>query len=287
MSHPKILVLGSTGSIGRAVSEALIKHNVPFRAGVHDVAKATFLSSHKNVEVVEVELDKLETVSKALEGIEKLFLLSPPGRTGTSYTILEEAKKHHVKHIVKLSALGAEVEDPTKFEWAYEHRLVEEAIVKAGIALTSLRPSSFFSNLFHDAHTIKTQSAVYKNLGSAKLNWIAPSDIGEVAAIALTNPGHEGKYYHITGPENYSWSQVVQLFNDLGKHVNLIPITDEQFKESLKKFLPPQSVEPYLNMFSYFKNGGYDAHYDDLEKVTGSKGKHLKDFIKENIQAFQ
>jgi uncharacterized protein YbjT (DUF2867 family) len=287
MSHPKILVLGATGNIGKAVAEALIKRNVPFRAGVHDVAKAEFLTSHKNIEVVQVDLYKVESVAKALDGIEKVFLMTPPGGTLASYPIIEEAKKHHVKHIVKLSALGAEVEDPTKFVWAHEHRLVEEAIVKAGIAITSLRPSSFFSNVFQDAHLIKTKSVIYKSLGSAKVNWIANSDIGEVAATALTTPGHEGKYYSITGPENYDWNQVVQIFRDAGKHVDLVPITDEQFKESSKAFLPPQAVEPYSNLYQYLKNGGYNVHSDDLEKVTGSKGRRLEDFIKENIQAFK
>jgi len=286
-THPTILVFGSTGSIGKEVAAALAKKNVPFRAAVHKIEKADEVKKlGNNIEVVEVDIKNAESLDKALKGIEKVFFMTPPLATLYGEGMADALKRNGVKYAVKLSALGSE-ETGGKFIWAEEHRQVEDYIKKLGIHLTSIRPSSFFSNLWHDIPTVKNQSALFKALGDSKMNHIDTKDIGEVCAVCLTQSGHEGKIYNITGPDTLSWNELAKIYSEeLGKTVNYVPITDEQLREQAKKYFPEHAIDGYSNMFTYFRNGGYDRHYDDGEKVLGRPLNHVRPFIREIKHAF-
>jgi len=283
MAQPfKILVFGSTGAIGKELSLALIHRKVHFRAAVHTLSKADFLLQHKElVDIVEVDVTKPESIDKALDGIQKIFLLTAPGFTFASQSIIDAAKRHKVEHIVKLSAYGAHEEDKSKFFWAYEHRLSEESIVKEGIPLTSLRPTSFFTNIFRDAHNIKSQNSIYKLHGNAKMNWISNQDIAEAAVIILLDNGksHYGKYYSITGPDTLSFYEIADQFTaELGHKINYVVIDEEQLKKFSSAYLPETAISGYVNMNIYFRNGGYDVQNGDLERIIGKKGKTSEGF---------
>jgi len=285
---PKILVFGSTGTVGSEVVKALNRHNVPIRAAVHNVDKAGAIKSgHAHNEVVQIEIYNPDSIAKALEGIEKVFLLTPPGQTSAGYGIVDAIKKNgHIKQIVKLSALGSE-EPGDAFVWAKEHATLEEAIHKAGIPLTSLRPSSFHSNAWQDVPTIKSQGVIYKALGDTPINMISNVDIGEVAAIALTQPGHDGKIYNLTGPDTMNQTEYAKLLSEvLGKEIKYHPMSEDDNRKAAAGFLPPQAIDAWVNMYQYFKNGGYNRSYPDLEKILGRKGKTIRSFLEENKAGF-
>jgi len=291
-AHPKILVTGATGSVGSCVAAALIEKGVPFRAGVHNLAKATNsppFNTNKAKDLVdfaEMELYNPATIEKAFHGIEKVFLLTPPGQTHTSYPLIEAAKKAGVKYIVKLSALG--VDEPEQFTWAADHLAVEEAIHKAGIALTSLRPSYFFSNVFAYVPTIKAQNMIAVGLQDARLNTIDNRDIGEAAVVCLTHAGHEGKTYYLTGPDTLNHWEMADLFSEvLGKPITYVPLDDKQLRDVAKTFLPEQAIDGFANMFLYFRNGGYNRTFPHLEQLLGHKGRHFKPYLQENAAAFK
>jgi len=281
----KILVFGATGTVGHEVAKALNGLGVKFRAAVRP-AKLEQIKALQHAEPVEVDLYNPETIAKALVGIEQVFLMTPPGQTFLTKTIAEEAKKAGVKHIVKLSALGAENTDPNAFIWAHEHAVFEQTIKDLGIPLTSLRPSAFFAGLFSDAPQVK-QGTVARAFGSAKLNFVSTQDIADVAAIALTQPGHEGKVYYLTGPENLSGEELAVIFSQvLGKTIKFTDLSDAQLRQIAATFLPAQAIDAFSNMFLYFRNGGYDKKFDDIHKVTGHQPRNVKAWIEENKAAF-
>lgn len=193
-----------------------------------------------------------------------------------------------MKHIVKLASLGSENRDI--FIWGNEHVVAEELLKEAGVAVTSLRPALFYSNfLLQDTEAIKNDKKIYKAVGEAKLNFIYPGDIAAAAVVALTTPGHENKDYYLTGPDTLTMHQVAELFSaELGETVTYQPMDDETLRKIAATFLPNQeAVEAYSNLFWYFRSGYYNVQHEDLEKLTGSKGKSLKEFIRENIGAFK
>lgn len=193
-----------------------------------------------------------------------------------------------VKHVVKLAALGCE--NPDKFTWAKEHVQSDEMLKQAGASVTSLRPSSFYSNfLLYDTTTIKQYKKIFKAVADVPMNLIYQGDIATVAVIALLNPGHENKDYYLTGPDILTHKQVAELFSaELGETIEYIPLDDATLRENAKMFLPTQElVDGYSNMYQYFRDGYYNVLHKDLETLTGYKGKTLKDWIHENAAAFK
>jgi len=242
----------------------------------------------KNIEVVEADVYKPDTVAAAVKGASKVFLMSPPGHApGPDKIIADKCKEAGVKHIVKLSALGGEAGD--KFLWARDHVTAENYIKDKGIALTALRPSSFYSNLFFDAGSIKSSNMIYKACGDSKMNWISTEDIGECAAICLTTDGHEGKVYNLTGPDTLHWEEVTQALGDaLGRKLTLVKISDEDLRKAAASFLPgPEAVNAFSNMWGYFREGGYDKQFKDAETLLGRKPEGLKSWVQRNTAAFK
>jgi len=287
-SSPKILVFGATGNIGREVCAELAKRNTPFRAAVHKIEKAESIKKlGQNIDVVEVDIYNPDSLEKALNGIEKVFFMSPPGQTSSYKSMSAACKKAGVKHAVKLSALGSE-ETGGKFVWAEEHCVAEKHLNSDGIAVTSIRPSAFFSNIYMDQKTIKNSSTFYKAMEQKRMNFIDNRDIGEAVAVCLTTNGHEGKIYNLTGPDTINFDDLAKIFSDkLGKEVKYVSVSDAQLRETVKAFLPSQeAIDGMSNMWTYFRNGGYDRSCDDGEKLLGRKLRDISTYIQENKLAF-
>ena len=111
-----------------------------------------------HVEVVKFDYTNQELIQSALSGVQTLFLLTPfvPDQVAMAKTLVAEAKKSEVDHIVKLSVLGADSAQAIQTgKW---HKQAEEAIIASKIPYTFLRPNSFAENYIHYfGATIKTE----------------------------------------------------------------------------------------------------------------------------------
>src|SRR4028119_592996 len=199
-----ILVMGATGNVGSQVVKQLADTGANVRAAVRSQRKAESLKSEK-VSLTEFDTDKPETIEAAFQGVHKVFLLTPlvPNMVELSANLVAAAKKAGVKHIIKSSGMGAEVEPGiTLTRW---HRAAEKAIEASGIAFTFVRPNGFMQNYANfNGATIKTQNTFYLPVGDGKVSYIDTRDIAAVAVAALTQDGHEGKAYEVTGLEAIS-----------------------------------------------------------------------------------
>jgi uncharacterized protein YbjT (DUF2867 family) len=118
MSKP-VLVTGATGTIGRNVAKRLSESGVSVRAGVRDGVKAR-KQFGSNIALAPLDFENEKTLSGALEGIEKVFLLPPllPNQLEVMNRFVDAAKRVGVRHIVKLSAIGVDDEaQPTAVKW--------------------------------------------------------------------------------------------------------------------------------------------------------------------------
>ena len=147
----------------------------------------------------------------ALQGVEKVFLLTPISDKQMQYTqaLVDAAKKAGVKHIVKLSVIGADAEPGIALGRSTGMR---EAIKDSGLAWTMLRPTFFMENFinYYGADP-KKDGTVYAAHGQGKACWVDGRDIGEVAAAVLTGKGHEGKTYELTGPRALGDGEVLAI----------------------------------------------------------------------------
>jgi uncharacterized protein YbjT (DUF2867 family) len=280
-----ILVLGATGTTGGEVARQLIAKGQRPRLLVRSPQKAREFEG--KAEIVEGDMDSKESVASALKGIEKLYLVSA-GVNGMDLEInaVDAAKKAGVRHVVKLSVIGADAPAMTFSKW---HARSEKHLMGSGLAWTMVRPGNFMSNALMWAETIKTQGAFYQPTGEGRWAAIDPADIAAVAVAALTGSGHEGKAYSLTGPESMNAAQyAAKLSSAIGKPVKFVDVPPEAAKDGmLKSGIPPPYVDALLDLLAAMKAGKADGVTDTVEKVTGRKPGTFDAWARRNAAAFR
>jgi uncharacterized protein YbjT (DUF2867 family) len=264
-----ILVTGATGTVGREVVAQLLVEGEKVRALTRNPSRAQL---DERVELVAGDLNQAETVAKAVEGVDRIFSLAIGPELGAQEASLAQAAKNAgVRHFVKLSGLRPGGEPRSLL--ASWHLDSERAIQNMGIAWTFVQPGAFMSNALYWTDSIKGQGKVFSNYGDGKLPYIHPHDIAAVAVRALTEPGHEGKAYPVTGPEALSISELVKILSDaVGKPIDYVPITDEVAREGMQKAgLPIFLIDAMLPFASFVRTGKGAEILPTVEQVLGRK----------------
>lgn len=265
-----ICVTGAGGTVGSEVVRQLESANTPFRAAYFSGTKAEPARA-RGINVVIIDYSRPETLRAAFQGSDTLFLLGPnaPNQTELELNAVEAAKAAGVSHIVKQSVWGAAEEE---FVLARVHRAVENAIESSGIAWTFLRPNSFMQNVVtYMGGTIKSEGAFYSSIGEAKISHVDVSDIAGVALKALTEPGHEGKAYSLSGPEALSYDDLAaELSTVLGRSIRHISLSPSDLKSGmLAAGSPEELADVLLDLDRYYREGRAARITGDIKEVTG------------------
>lgn len=205
-----VLVTGATGTVGGHVLDSLAERTDEIRAGVRDpvAAEPTVPAA---AEVVEFDFERPETWGAAVAEVEGLFLVRPPTVSGTDVAeFAEAAARVGVDHVVYLSALGAER------NVLIPHHRIEKRVVGTDAAHTLLRASFFMQN-FLEVHRVDIveHDEVFVPAGDGRTSFVDARDLGEIAAVVLTEPGHKDRAYDLTGPEALDYWEVADIFHDV------------------------------------------------------------------------
>lgn len=283
----KLLITGSTGTIGQYLIQQLKEEGVPFTALVRNVEKASQLQE-RGIHALIGDLEDKASLEKAMEGMEKLFLLSAASQRQVQQqqNAIEAAKAAGVKHIIKVSALGTSLSAPTQL--GRMHALTEAEIKKAGFAWTFLHPHSFMQNFFSNSGSIRRASAFYARHGKGKYSPVDARDIAQAAARVLTGEGHEGKTYVITGPEAVSMKDVARTLELLlDKEIRFIPISSEASREYRKSLgMPDWLAQDLAELDKQFVNGQAGEISPHFEELTGRRATSLRQFIEDHYKMF-
>lgn len=228
-----ILVTGATGSNGTEIVKRLASRNVQVRAMVRNRDRASAIAV-PNVEVVEGDFDRPATLFSALASVERAFLLTNSSERAEAQQIafINAARQSGVKHIVKLSQFGADASSTGRFQ--RYHAAVEAALRASGIAYTILRPNLFMQGLLNFRSTIATQGTFYAAASDAKVSAVDLRDIAEVAVAALTEAGHEGRIYELTGPQALTHAEMAERLSAvLGHRIAFVDILPEAMRDTL------------------------------------------------------
>jgi len=284
-----ILVLGATGNVGSQVVKELVEAGANVRAGVRSPQKAAALESDK-VSLAEFDTNKPDTFDTAFADVDKVFLITPliPNLVEVQTNLVAAAKKAGVKHIVKLSGMGAEVEPGvTMTRW---HRAVEKAIEASGMSFTFVRPNGFMQNYSNfSGQTIKAGNAFYLPMGNGKVSHIDVRDIAAVAAVALTQDGHTGKAYEVTGPAAISNAEIAEIISTVvGRKINSVDVPEDAARQEMQKLgMPDSLVEANLELYGVYKAGYAAEVTPTVEQVTGKKTISFEQFAQDFITAFK
>jgi uncharacterized protein YbjT (DUF2867 family) len=139
------------------------------------------------------------------------------------------------------------------------------------------------------AQTIKTQGAVYFPGGEGRSAPIDPQDIASVAAVALTNSGHEGRIYELTGGELLTAAEQTEILSRvLAKPIRYIDVSPSAAREGmLKSGMPPPLADAVTEVFEAMRGGEVAQITNTFETVVGRKPRTFEAWCREHAAEFR
>ena len=231
-----VLVTGATGSVGGAVARYLVQRGQPVVSAVRDAAHTSVVDG---TNAREFDFERQTGWSAALEDVDRVFLLRPPAISNVQAHLLpfiDAALEAGVQHIVFLSLQGVQ------FNTATPHHAVEKYLRQRNAPYTFLRPNFFMQNLsttYRD--DIRDRGEIFVPAARSRTAFVDTDDIGEVAARVLTEVGHLGKAYTLSGEQSLNYYSVAaQLSEELGFPVLYARPSVDEYVARLRQAGAPQ-----------------------------------------------
>ena len=278
---PKIAVTGVTGNLGGMVARLCKKNKIEVRNLARNVEKAEKLGFYN---VFRSSYDRSADTVKSLEGIEVLFMVSGsenPNRVQQHKDFIDAAKVAGVSHIIYLSFYNASKN--SVFTLGRDHYATEEYIKENGFKYTFLR-DNFYADFFVDL--CREYGEIKGPAGNGKVSAVVRSDVSEVTAKILENPGKwENQTLNMTGPEELSMAEIVKAVSEyFGKEIKYIEETMEEAYESRKIWKAEQwEYDSWVSTYTAISENEQSGISNDIEKVLGRKATSLVEYLKKIV----
>ena len=278
----KIAITGATGQLGHYVIQALLTktdaQNIV--ALVRDLNKAQHLKA-QGVELRHFDYDQTETLAPALEGIDKLLLISANEigrRTPQHQAVIQAAQQSKVPYIAYTSLLNA---DTSALGLSQEHRETETLIKESGLAYTFLRNNWYTENYLAGlSHAIES-GTLYGAANDGKISSASRIDYAEAAATVLISDAHENKIYELAGSTAFTLQDFANTISEVsGQAVQYKNLTSEQYHQALVQAgLPTGLVDVIVDADVKTQTGAMFSDSKDLEKLIGRKTTSIQEEI--------
>ncbi len=280
MNNEKILITGSLGNVGHQVVKRLKDTNADFIASDLFEDRITRVLGD-DVKSVKLDFTDKNTYDKALEGIDKMFLLRPPAISNVKKHIepfIKRAKEKGVKHIVFLSLQGVENNKITP------HYKIEKAILKHNIDYTFVRPSFYMQNLSttHKEDILKSD-IICVPAGYGKTSFIDVRDIAEVIVKTLTEDQHINKAYEITGKNYLTYYEIADIFSKvLGRNIEYTnPSVIKFFFHMRKQKVKPMFIIIMIALYSITRLHKTPPPTMGVEHILGKEPISFTQFVED------
>ncbi|WP_433544903.1 NmrA family transcriptional regulator [Streptomyces sp. CA-294286] len=263
-----VLVTAASGKTGRRVAERLAAQGVDVRAG-----------SRKG----EVRFDWEDEGSwgPALAGADAAYVtyypdLAAPGAVEAMRTFGRTAREKGVTRLVLLSGRG----EPEAVE--AESALREAWGSPAGMTVVR---AAFFAQNFSEGAMGEGVAAgeIAFPAGDKAEPWVDADDLADVVVATLTEPGHGGEVYDVTGPRLLTFAEVAaEIGRAAGREVRYAPVTVEQYASALQGFGLPEAEAHWLaNLFGTLLDGHNATTTDGVRRVLGREARDFRTFAEE------
>jgi NAD(P)H dehydrogenase (quinone) len=303
-----LAVTGATGRLGGRVAARLAKLGLKQRLIVRDPSRAPQLPG---AEVVQASAyGDAVAMKRALTGVDTLFMVSAHDRMGAVHRAAaaktsnpaydrtmqqviaaDAAEAAGVRRIIYLSFVKAAAD--AVFVLARDHFHTEEHIRKLGVPFTFLRMSLYAD---HVPDHISKDGVIRGPAGEGRAAWVTRDDLADVAVVVMTESGHEGCTYDVTGPEAITMAETAERLSDVtGRKITYQAQTPHEARTThttsgLEDFeaerraltgsgLNDYEVEVWVTHYLQIANGDLAAVSDTVPGLTGHRAQSLADFL--------
>lgn len=264
MKTAPVLILGGTGKTGKRIAQLLQEKNWPFRIGSRSGSPA-------------FDWEDPATWRPALEGISAVYLsyypdLAVPGAVDAIRTFTQLAAAGCVKRIVLLSGRGEQ-----------EAQACEEIVINAGMEWTILR-CAWFSQNFSEGYLLEPLQAGFVALpaGGVREPFIDADDIADVAVAALTEDGHAGELYELTGPRLMTFAEAVaEVAKATGQQIQYQQVSVDEYAGMLEEFgLPNEYIWLVSYLFSEVLDGRNESLTNGVQRALKRAPRDFGDYVR-------
>jgi uncharacterized protein YbjT (DUF2867 family) len=263
------LVIGGTGKSGRRILERLEKRGVPTRNGSRS-ADPPF------------DWEDSDTWAPALEGAGAAYIsyypdIAIPGAVEAITALAQTALEQGVRRLVLLSGRGEE-----------EAQRAERALRESGADWTIVR-CSWFSQNFDEGFFADQIAAGELVLPATSVPepFVDVEDIADVAALALTEDGHVGQVYELTGPRMLTFEAAVgEIATATGREIRYVPVTVEEYAAGAAELgVPPEFVEFLTYLFAEVLDGRNANVTDGVRRALGREPRDFSAYVRDAVAA--
>ena len=262
------LVLGGTGKTGRRVAERLAERGLLVRIGSRS-AEPPF------------DWEKPDTWATALDGVSAAYVsyypdLAIPGAPEAVRAFAELAARNGVRRLVLLSGRGEE-------EAQSAEQALREVGEEAGVEWTIVRCAWFMQN-FDENYILEPilSGEVALPSGNVPEPFVDAGDIADVAVAALTEDGHAGHLYELTGPRLLTMEQAVgEISRATAREIGFVPVTLEEYESVLAEAdVPPEFLSFLTYLFGTVLDGRNASLTDGVRRAVGREPKDFADYAR-------
>ncbi|GLS84448.1 SDR family oxidoreductase [Paraferrimonas haliotis] len=283
-----ILILGATGNTGAELVRQLQANNHEF----YVMARSDTAADKLNLNVDQVRIatfDDSDKLTQAMQGIRKIYVAMPahPSNEDWMVNIINAAKTASVEQVVKLSGMGAAKD--ANSEIIRTHVVTDDLLKNSGLGYTIVQPNSFFQNLYGSLGTINAMGKFFLPLANAKQSVVDIRDVAAVALTALTQDGHTGETYLLSGPQALTFSEQAQMLSQAaGKPIEYVAVSQDDAEQAMKQAgMDDWTAEKLAEILAWFGEGHYATVTDTVERVTSKPARTFSAFAEEFAHAVQ
>jgi uncharacterized protein YbjT (DUF2867 family) len=261
--HRPTLVLGGTGKTGRRLVQRLTRRHIPVRIGSRSAG-------------LPFDWEQPSTWGPVFQDVEAAYTYVPdlvvPNPTDAVAGLVETALAAGTRRLVLLSGRGEE-----------KAQACEKILMSSGADWTILR-ASFFNQNFSESYLLDPVLAgeVMLPAGDVGEPFSDTDDIADVAATVLTQDGHVGEIYELTGPRAVTFTEATATIAEAtGRDITYTRISPEDFAAGLAADgVPPDIVDFLVDLFGTVLDGRNIAVGDGVERVLGRPARDFADYAR-------